>query len=56
MPAPGSAPNRSFRPVPVGKKPPPALKFALWNFVNRMMMVRTGIATFHQVTALKSGP
>ena len=32
--------------------PPGGLKLPEWNLKNRMMMVRTGIATFHQVMVL----
>src|SRR5215467_13377190 len=47
MPAPGIAANIDF--APSAKNPPCELKFEPWNWVNRMMMASTGIATFHQV-------
>ncbi len=51
MPATGSAAVRPL--IPPGKKPaPPAVKLPGWNLNSSTMMVRTGIATFHQVTTM----
>ena len=51
MPASGSAAVRPL--IPPGAKPsPPAVKLPGWNLNSSTMMVRTGIATFHQVMVL----
>ena len=47
MPADGMAPNRAL--IPYGMKPPPAPRLLAWNLNSSTMMVRTGMATFHQV-------
>jgi len=52
MPAAGIAAKMSFQVTPVGLKPPPALKLLGWKWNSRTMMVRTGMATFHQVMPL----
>ncbi len=49
MPAAGSAANRPW--TPPGMKPP-VVKLPPWNLNSKTMMARTGIATFHTVTAL----
>ena len=51
MPAVGMAANMAFMPNGMNP-PPPGLKLLPWNLVNKMMMVRTGIATFHHVMTL----
>ena len=38
--------------MPPGMNPPAGLKLPLWKLKNKMMMVRTGMATFHHVIAL----
>ena len=35
--------------IPYGMKPPTGWKLPEWNLKNRMMMARTGMATFHHV-------
>ncbi len=52
MPAPGIAARMSLNVTPLGMKPPPAVKLPGWNLNARMMIVRTGMATFHQVMPL----
>ena len=47
MPADGIAPNRAL--IPYGMKPPPAPRLWGLNLNSSTMMVRTGMATFHQV-------
>ncbi len=47
MPADGMAANRAL--IPYGMKPPPAPRLLAWNLNARMMIVMTGMATFHQV-------
>ena len=51
MPAVGMAAKMAFQPNGLNP-PPPGLKLPPWNLVNKMMMVRTGIATFHHVMTL----
>ena len=45
------AANTPFMPNGMNP-PPPGLKLPAWKWKNRMMMVRTGMATFHHVMAL----
>ena len=44
--------------MPVGKKPPARgrAKLPPWNLKSSTMMVRTGMAIFHQVIVLLSAP
>ena len=51
MLAPEMAENTPFMPNGMNP-PPPGLKLPAWKWKNRMMMVRTGMATFHHVMAL----
>ena len=51
MPTAGMVPNIVL--TLTGKKPPgPAVKLPGWNLKKKMMMVRIGMATFHQVMVL----